>query len=80
MKNKLAEGAVGAKIVDYFAKNVEGDKVPVDANVLAGSYLGRDQIQYRITFDDESVSDWLITFVDGNSLDIESAECFNEVI
>lgn len=78
----LKEGVIGRKLVDYFV-HIEGI-CPVKAECLAT--VGKDQVQYRITFDgspsgeDESVSDWLVTFEGRGSSTVVSAEKFNEVI
>lgn len=78
---KLSEGVVGAKLVDYFINTLETNP-PVGAECLS-FIMATDQVQYRLTFDDGRVSDWLITFEPGYSNstnDIVSAEQFNEVI
>lgn len=77
-KNKLAEGVLGSKMVKYF--ELYEDKVPVDAEYLQQPTGDYSQRQYRLTFEDGSVSDWLFTFEHGRTLVIVSAEMFNEVI
>lgn len=76
-KNKLSEGVAGRKIVAYFAENHAEEGVPVDAESLGG---GTSAYNYRITFDNEHVSDWKVTFKDEYSLEIVDAGKFNDVI
>lgn len=78
-KNKLSEGVAGSKIVAFFAENHAEEGVPVDAESLGGN-TDPDSMNYRITFDNERVSDWRIQFAGEFSLDITSAEKYNEVI
>lgn len=78
MANKLSDGVVGTKLINYFEEYE--NKTPTWAECL--KYLtNKDQVQYRITFEDGSVSDWLVTFERTMTEDvIVSAEMFNEVL
>lgn len=77
-KNKLSEGAVGKKLIDFFTAN--HGSLPVQAETLSYNHTA-SQVQYRITFANGDVSDWLITFEVSMSEDsIISAEHFNQVI
>lgn len=78
-KNKLSEGVAGAKLIAYFAENHAEEGVPVDAESM-GPFDEASYMTYRITFDNEHVSDWKVTFEDEHSLEIVDAEKFNEVI
>lgn len=77
-KNKLKDGALGAKMVEFFER--EHGIIAVDADALPGSDFGGEHVNYRITFEDESVSDWKVIFAPGLTTDIIDAECFNQVI
>lgn len=80
-KNPLAEGIVGRELINHFTEYE--DKLPIDAECLSihphveNNY---HQVQYRITFADGSVSDWLVSFADCDSSTIVAAEQFNEVL
>lgn len=89
MANKLSEGVVGKKLIDYFAQTT--NSVLVEAEYLG--HVSTDEVNYRMTFDDGSVSDWKVTFAPVNefaytdpewdyakSYVVESADCFNEVL
>lgn len=79
IKRSLKGGRFGEKLVDYFHKEL--GITAVDAECLNPEDAdGSDQLQYRITFDDETVADYLITFSAFYSLDIVSAEEYNRVI
>lgn len=80
-KNKLEEGVVGSKIVAWFLQNSDPNNLPNDAVAIHDGPAIKDQMKYRITFDNESVSDWLITFESGiRGIVITSAEKYNDVI
>lgn len=77
MERKLSEGVVGSKLVEYFSANANG--IPVHVEYL-GHMNNNVEVLYRITFDDETVSDWKVTFESPTSVEIESADCYNQVI
>jgi hypothetical protein len=79
IERELVEGVVGEKIVNYFQENYMG--TPVKAEFLGYADQKGNEVKYRITFDDESVADYKLTF-EWFSLqaDITSAEEFNRVI
>lgn len=80
MANSLKEGVVGSKLVKYFeAYTFEPEVIEADFLNHADA-ITLDQVAYRLTFEDGSVSDWLITFEPGNSLNIINAEQFNVVL
>lgn len=80
-KNALAEGIVGRELINHFTEYES--KLPVEAeclSILPHVENHYDQVQYRITFADGSVSDWLVCFESDDSNVIVSAEQFNEVL
>lgn len=87
MANKLSEGVVGKQLINYFMEQSSLTELgfgpdrhtPVNAECLT-YFIDANQAQYRITFADDSVSDWLITFESDDSNVIVSAEQFNEVL
>lgn len=54
---QLKDGVVGREIVKYFENF---GKVAVEAKSLGGG--GKDEMNYRITFEDGEVQDYLVTF------------------
>lgn len=75
--NKLYQGALGKHIVQFFIDNGY-EALPVWADALSG--LGTDEVNYRMTFDDDTVADCKIVFDGIHSLDILSVEEYNRVI
>ena len=76
MSLPLIAGAAGRVIVDWFIHNCP-EKEPIEAEHL--DHIG-NEYNYRLTFEDGSVSDWHIVYAADLSLEIESAEMYNEVI
>ena len=76
-QRQLKEGVLGSKLVDWFQHNL--GITPVDAECLSQN-TRELSANYRITFDDESVVDYRITFESRVSLDIVSCEEYNRVI
>lgn len=73
---KLVDGVFGAILVDYF--QTEHMLTPVEAELL--ETVSVTESNYRITFEDESVSDWKISFPNSHTLEIEAANKYNEVL
>lgn len=73
---KLVDGVFGAILVDYF--QTEHMLTPVEAESL--EQISSLEANYRITFEDESVSDWKLFFESPHSLEIEAANKYNEVL
>lgn len=76
-ENKLKEGVVGSKIYRFFLE-VGSTLTPINAESLGTA--GENQHNYRLTFEDGSVSDWHITFEPGLSFVVLDAEKYNEVM
>lgn len=75
-KRQLKEGAMGSKLVDWFQHNL--GITPVDAEYL--DRPSKHETNYRITFDDESVADYKVTFEPKGFLIIADIEEYNRVI
>lgn len=76
MSNKLSEGVVGRELIAFFER--EEGKTPTWAECIGSN--DRDQYNYRITFSDDTVADYHVTFESGRSFVVLSAEEFNRVI
>jgi hypothetical protein len=75
--NKLYGGSLGKKMVKFFIDNGY-EALPVSADPISG--LGTDEVNYRLTFDDETVADCKFIFDGIHSLNILSVEEYNRVI
>jgi hypothetical protein len=79
MTNKLSDGVVGGKLVQWFKDNENRDNLPVDSETLENN-IREDYANYRLSFEDGTVADYKVTFEHDSWFDIESVEEFNRVI
>lgn len=77
-KGPLRDGIVGGLMVQWFFDNEDPNNLPVEAEHL--EYLSKTEINYRLTFEDESVSDWKFTIHPVGIFHILAADKYNDIL
>ena len=75
-KQPLGEGVVGKQLVNWY--KAQNHSLPVSAEMLSRNGA-ENTVNYRITFEDETVTDNVIYF-DGTSIYILDIEEYDQVI
>lgn len=79
-KGPLKDGVVGREIVSWFETWEDSNNLPIEAELLGYANDAKTEINYRLTFEDESVSDWHFVLEPKGIFNIESVDKFNDVL
>lgn len=77
-KGPLRDGIVGGEMVQWFFDYEDPNNLPIDAEYLLK--LSDTELQYRLTFEDGSVSDWKFVIHPVGIFHILAADKYNDVI